>query len=144
MSTRPPVVPARGTESERLAIATYHPELVAVGEQVFTTDQQRLWLRDSAAWVMLSAPVHHGAVADEAAMLALATTATRGVWPLDLCYRTDNQTTYRFTDASAWEPCSVAGLTTVTEIDDDLATVDAGTGVTISDIDDDLATLSAP
>ena len=144
MSTRPPVVPVRGTESERLAIATHHPELLAVGEQVFTTDQQRLWLRDSAAWVMLSAPVHHGDVATETAMLALATTATRGVWPLDLCYRTDNQTTYRFTDASAWEPCSVAGLTTVTEIDDDLATVDAGIGVTISEIDDDLATLSAP
>ena len=144
MSTRPPVVPVRGTELQRAAIAASHPELIAVGEEFYATDQQRLWLCSSSGWVLLSAPVHHGDVATEAAMLALATTATRGVWPLDLCYRTENQTTYRFTDASAWEPCSVAGLTTVTDIDDDLATVDAGTGVTISDIDDDLATLSAP
>ena len=144
MSTRPPVVPVRGTEANRAAIATDHPELVAVGEQVFTTDQQRLWLRDTTAWLLISAPVHHGDMADEAAMLALATTATAGVWPGDTCYRADNQTTYRYTPALAWEPTSVAGLTTITDIDDDLATVDAGTGVTLADIDDDIASLTAP
>ena len=144
MSTRPPVVPVRGTDAQRLAIVTDHPELVAVGEQVFTTDQQRLWLRDTAAWLLISAPVHHGDVATEAAMLALETTATAGVWPGDTCYRTDAQSTFRNLSALTWEPYTVAGLTTVTDIDDDLATVDAGTGVTIADDDDDLATITAP
>lgn len=144
MSTRPQVVPVRGTEAQRLAIIASHPELVAVGEQVFTTDQQRLWLRDTAAWLLISAPVHHGDVATEAAMLALETTATAGVWPGDSCYRTDSQSTFRNLSALTWEPYTVAGLTTVTDIDDDLATVDAGTGVTIADDDDDLATITAP
>ena len=144
MSTRPPVVPVRGTEAQRLAIIASHPELVAVGEQVFTTDQQRLWLRDTAAWLLISAPVHHGDVATEAAMLALETTATAGVWPGDTCYRTDAQSTFRNLSALTWEPYTVAGLTTVTEQTATSFRLILGTGVTVTEQTETSFKLSVP
>ena len=85
----PRVLLVRGTEAERLAIATYYPSLVSLGEQVYTTDQQRLWVKDTSAWVLLSAAKHLGSVEDEAAMLSL-NDAVLGVWPGDTCLREDS------------------------------------------------------
>lgn len=148
MSARPPIIPVSGTELERAAIAASHPELISAGEQVFTTDQRRLWLYTGSVWQLLSAPVHHGTVADDPAMLALATASARGVWPGDTCYRTDAQTEYRCASGSGatavWVPTSVIGMTVVTPIDSDLATLTTGVGVTVTAVDSDLATLTLP
>lgn len=90
-----------------------------------------------------------GTVTDEADMMSLHD-PDKGlyVFPEDTCYRTDAQTEYRclsvVNNTPAWQPISIVGLTTITDVDDDLATVDAGTGVTISDIDDDFTSITLP
>ena len=75
-------VPLTGTNARRLRIAALG--LLLADELHTTTDQKRVFLENVPI-----APVWHPDAATEAAMLALATTSSRGCWPADMCVRTD-------------------------------------------------------
>lgn len=82
-------VPTTGTDRQRLA--TLAADLFVLNELSTTRDQNRLFMGGSH---LLSGSVWHGELASEAAMLALNTSSTRGCFPLDLCYRTDEDKAY--------------------------------------------------
>jgi hypothetical protein len=83
---RAPVIPLHGTEARRQIAA----HLIEEAELNGTTDQQRVFFR-----TMVVAPVWHGTLASEAAMLALYDESDRGCFPGDMCYRSDSRTLYR-------------------------------------------------
>ena len=130
---RPPVVPLRMTELGRQEMLASHPELLAAGELCRTTDEERLW----QGATLLGPKIHHGTVADEAEMLALVSTTTRGVYAGDTCYRVDAQCEFRciavVDDVPTWQPSSIAGLTTVTEETSTSFRLILGTGVTVTE-----------
>lgn len=77
-------VPVSGTEAKRAPRAAK----ILANEIHTTSDQRRLFMQN----VLLSGGVWHGEVADEAAMLALDSSSSRGCWPLDMCERADTET----------------------------------------------------
>lgn len=130
---RPPVVPLRLTERGRQELLASHPELLAAGELCRTTDEERLW----QGATLIGPKIHHGTVADEAAMLALVSTTTRGIYQGDTCYRTDAQCEFRcltvIDGVTTWSPATIAGLTKITEETATSFRLILGTGVTVTE-----------
>lgn len=78
------ITPTSGTDADRL-IDLHIGSVIGADELTQTRDQERLFLKGRE----IVAPVHHGDVASEAAMLALNTTSSRGCHRGDKCKRTD-------------------------------------------------------
>jgi hypothetical protein len=85
MSIARRIAPLTGTEAMRQLKAA----LIEANEIHTTKDQKRVFLEN----VLVASEFHDG-VADEAAMLALNTTAERGCWPMDMCWRVDSGTVW--------------------------------------------------
>lgn len=104
----PRSVVTHGTENQRaLTLAAGY---FTANEAYATTDQRRLFLGGS----VLVGPVRHADVANEAAMLALNASDSRGCFPMDEVRRTDTGTTWtcisnRGADLSDWEEHASSG-----------------------------------
>ena len=78
-------VPLTGTDFLRLLTTA----LILPNELHTTKDQRRVFLENVHV-----APVWHGTVADESAMIALNVTSERGCFPMDNCYRADTSSVW--------------------------------------------------
>jgi hypothetical protein len=82
------IKPLTGTDEWRLIVLAL--ELLEADELHATRDQLRLFLaNDDATESEIIAPVYHGDIATQAAMLALNASSARGCHRSDFCKRTD-------------------------------------------------------
>lgn len=104
------VTPLSGSDAARLFTAGLREP-----DEIHTTrDQKRLFLED-----YLIGSIWHGSVADETAMIALNSTAERGCFPMDKCYRTDTSSiwlcmTNRGESAADWRNTNAAATAPAT------------------------------
>lgn len=109
------VIPLTGTEAQRQTAAAS----VLANELHTTTDQKRVFLENR-----IVAPVWHGSVANQAAMLAL-NGGTYGCWPGDVCLRSDVNAVYRCitnngTSSGDWVPVGPLRQSSVADVSDSM------------------------
>ena len=130
--------PITSTERQRQSNEAHATTAEALHPQEIhtTSDQLRIFRKH----VHLG-PVDHGTVASALAMAALGTTATRGVWPGDTCWRSDEGVTYQCIlgsdSAAVWRAVGVGSV----ELSSGLA-AKADAGATASELAGKQSTLT--